>query len=169
MRLSVWVRGRAGERLEPCGVLAGADHIRDHVASDSTNEDAQLLGILDTALLRGFDSARQRLLCRLLRGLAVTQRAQGEDLEPSAKPLEFVGPQFPGGARQACLPAWPVRRATRPYVFRADGAAPLCCVLGCGAQTLPNERKLQAKVGPDGFEPSPPVPKTGVLPLDDGP
>ena len=24
-------------------------------------------------------------------------------------------------------------------------------------------------VGPDGFEPSPPVPKTGVLPLDDGP
>ena len=25
------------------------------------------------------------------------------------------------------------------------------------------------KVGPDGFEPSPPVPKTGVLPLDDGP
>ena len=26
-----------------------------------------------------------------------------------------------------------------------------------------------AKVGPDGFEPSPPVPKTGVLPLDDGP
>lgn len=24
-------------------------------------------------------------------------------------------------------------------------------------------------IGPDGFEPSPPVPKTGVLPLDDGP
>ena len=26
-----------------------------------------------------------------------------------------------------------------------------------------------AIVGPDGFEPSPPVPKTGVLPLDVGP
>ena len=26
-----------------------------------------------------------------------------------------------------------------------------------------------SRIGPDGFEPSPPVPKTGVLPLDDGP
>ena len=35
------------------------------------------------------------------------------------------------------------------------------------AQSLVIMRLLT--VGPDGFEPSPPVPKTGVLPLDDGP
>lgn len=131
----------------------------------------------------------------LLLGHPASYRAlvplQHFDGEPSSGQTGLVDP----AAKQLC-PAW-MRRVSHPLPFSLPFQAWSCMpwvpgFLPCKKRTrtggaprgrarsgMPRRRgragegaraaALGKRIGPGGFEPPPPVPKTGVLPLDDGP
>ena len=71
-----------GDRVQRDAALATPQRVGNHVAGDPPDERPQIPGVPEPPALQCLEGPHQRFLDNLVRGLPVTESAEGHDLQP---------------------------------------------------------------------------------------